>query len=285
MKRILASLLLVIILLLSLSVCAHAEARIDYVSNYAGILSSDEQKDLRDRAAAVSAQYDFGVYVVVVDDHTQYVNGSIEDFAEEIFHSYGLGVGETEEGMILAMSMKERDYDIYAHGEFGNYAFTDYGKEQLADSFLDNFRRNDWAGGFRDFIETSADMLQKAKDGNPVDIWIPDPDPVETGPSFDGFKAAISLAMGALFGGGAVGGMKRSMKTAVKQTQAENYIRGGVNLRGEHDTFVNRTVTRTRIRQENNSSSSRPGGGHFGGTTISGSHGGSQSKPPVEPVV
>ena len=276
MKRILASLLLVIVLLLSLSVCAHAEARIDYVSDYAGILSFDEQKDLRDRAASVSAQYDFGVYVVVVDDHTQYVNGSIEDFAEEIFHSYGLGVGETEEGMILAMSMKERDYDIYAHGEFGNYAFTDYGKGQLADSFLDNFRRNDWAGGFRDFIETSSSMLQKAKDGNPVDIWIPDPDPVETGPSFDGFKAAISLAMGALFGGGAVGGMKRSMKTAVKQTQAENYIRGGVNLRGERDTFINRSVTRTRIRQENNSSSSsRPGGGHFGGTTISGSHGGS----------
>ena len=276
MKRIVSSLLLVIVLLLSLSVCAHAEARIDYVSDYAGILSSDEQKDLRDRAASVSAQYDFGVYVVVVDDHTQYVNGSIEDFAEEIFHSYGLGVGETEEGVILAMSMKERDYDIYAHGEFGNYAFTDYGKGQLADSFLDNFRRNDWAGGFRDFINNCDKIIHQAKDGNPVDIWIPDPDPVETGPSFDGFKAAISLAMGALFGGGAVGGMKRSMKTAVKQTQAENYIRGGVNLRGERDTFVNRTVTRTRIRQENNSSSSsRPGGGHFGGTTISGSHGGS----------
>lgn len=273
MKRILASLLLILALLLSLSVCAHAEARIDYVSDYAGILSADEQKDLRDRAAAVSAQYDFGVYVVVVEDHTQYVNGSIEDFAEEIFHSYGLGVGEKEDGVILAMSMKERDYDIYAHGDFGNYAFTDYGKERLADSFLDDFRRNDWAGGFRDFIETSAGMLQKAKDGNPVDIWIPDP--VEPGPRFDGFKAAISLAMGALFGGGAVSGMKRSMKTAVKQTQAENYIRGGVNLRGEHDTFVNRTVTRTRIRQESPSSGSRPSGGHFGGTTISGSHGGS----------
>ena len=273
MKRILASLLLVIVLLLSLSVCAHAEARIDYVSDYAGILDPDEQKDLRDRAAAISAQYDFGVYVVVVDDHRQYVNGSIEDFAEEIFHSYGLGVGEDEQGVILAMSMKDRDYDIYAHGDFGNYAFTDYGKEQLADSFLDNFRRNDWAGGFRDFIETSGSMLQKAKDGNPVDIWIPDP--VETGPSFDGFKAAVSLAIGALFGGGAVGGMKRSMKTAVKQTRAEEYVRGGVNLRTEHDTFVNRNVTRTRIRQESSSSGSRPSGGHFGGTSISGSHGGS----------
>lgn len=273
MKKLVPSLLLILALMLSLSVCAHAEARIDYVSDYAGILSSDEQKDLRDRAAAISAHYDFGVYVVVVYDHTQYVNGGIEDFAEEIFHSYGLGVGETEEGVILAMSMKERDFDIYAHGDFGNYAFTDYGKEQLADSFLDNFRRDDWAGGFRDFVETSAGMLQKAKDGNPVDIWIPDP--VETGPSFDGFKALISLAMGALFGGGAVSGMKRSMKTAVKQTRAENYIRGGVNLRGERDTFVNRTVTRTRIRQESSSSGSRPSGGHFGGTSISGSHGGS----------
>ena len=273
MKKVVSSLLLVIVLLLSLTACAHAEARIDYVSDYAGILNTDEQKDLRDRAAAVSVQYDFGVYVVVVDDHRSYVNGSIEDFAEEIFHSYGLGVGEKEEGVILAMSMKDRDYDIYAHGDFGNYAFTDYGKEQLADSFLDNFRRNDWAGGFRDFIETCGDMLQKAKDGNPVDIWIPDP--VETGPSFDGFKAAISLAMGALFGGGAVGGMKRSMKTAVKQTRAENYVLGGVNLRTERDAFVNRTVTRTRIRQESSSSSSRPGGGHFGGTSISGSHGGS----------
>ena len=273
MKRIVPSLLLILALILSLSVCAHAEARIDYVSDYAGILDPDEQKDLRDQAAAISAQYDFGVYVVVVDDHRQYVNGSIEDFAEEIFHSYGLGVGEDEQGVILAMSMKDRDYDIYAHGDFGNYAFTDYGKEQLADSFLDNFRRDDWAGGFRDFIETSGSMLQKAKDGNPVDIWIPDP--VETGPSFDGFKAAVSLAIGALFGGGAVGGMKRSMKTAVKQTRAEEYVRGGVNLRTEHDTFVNRNVTRTRIRQESSSSGSRPSGGHFGGTSISGSHGGS----------
>ena len=273
MKRIVPSLLLILALILSLSVCAHAEARIDYVSDYAGILDPDEQKDLRDRAAAISAQYDFGVYVVVVDDHRQYVNGSIEDFAEEIFHSYGLGVGEDEQGVILAMSMKDRDYDIYAHGDFGNYAFTDYGKEQLADSFLDNFRRDDWAGGFRDFIETSGSMLQKAKDGNPVDIWIPDP--VETGPSFDGFKAAVSLAIGALFGGGAVGGMKRSMKTAVKQTRAEEYVRGGVNLRTERDTFVNRSVTRTRIRQESSSSGSRPSGGHFGGTSISGSHGGS----------
>ena len=272
-KKLLASLLLVCMLLAGLTLTAHAEARLDYVNDYAGILTADERDALNTRAAQVSEAYGFPVYIVTVYDHTEYVNGNIEYFSEEVFHSYELGAGETEEGIILALSMKERDYDLYAHGDFGNIAFTDYGKEQLADSFLDNFRRNDWAGGFRDFIETSGSMLQKAKDGNPVDIWIPDP--VETGPSFDGFKAAVSLAIGALFGGGAVGGMKRSMKTAVKQTRAEEDVRGGVNLRTEHDTFVNRNVTRTRIRQESSSSGSRPSGGHFGGTSISGSHGGS----------
>ena len=274
MKKIFVSLMLLFAVMLSLSVCAHAEARIDYVNDYAGILTLDEQKELRDRAAALSDQYDCGVYLVVVYDYTQYVNGSIEDFSEEIFHSYGLGYGDTEDGVILAMSMKERDFDIYAHGDFGNYAFTDYGKEQLADSFLDNFRQNDWFGGFRDYIETSGEMMRKAKDGNPVDIWIPDP-VEQRGPGFDGFKAAISLAIGALFGGGAVGGMKRSMKTAVKQTRAEEYVaRGGVKLRGKSDTFVNRSISRQVIHRES-SSSSRPSGGHFGGTTISGSHGGS----------
>ena len=274
MKKVSVSLLLLLALLLSLSVCAFAEARIDYVTDAAGILTEGEKQELLDRAAQISEQYDFGVYVVVVNDYRDYVKGGIQDFAEEIFHSYGLGRRDDEAGVILAMSMNERDYDIYAHGNFGNYAFTDYGKTQLANSFLDNFRRDDWAGGFRDYLDNCGVMLQKAEEGNPVDTFIPDP--VEK-PRFDAFKAMICLAIGTLFGGGAVGGMKRSMKTAVKQTRAENYVgRGGVNLRTERDEFLNRTVSRTRIMPQNTGSSgSRPSGGHFGGTTISGSHGGS----------
>ncbi len=274
MKKVSVSLLLLLALLLSLSVCASAEARIDYVTDAANILTAGEKQELRDRAEQISEQYDFGVYVVVVNDYRDYVKGNIETFSEEIFHSYGLGRRSDEAGVILAMSMNERDYDIYAHGNFGNYAFTDYGKQQLANNFLDNFRRNDWAGGFRDYLETCAVMLQKAEEGNPVDTFIPDP--VER-PRFNAAKAMICLALGTLFGGGAVGTMKRSMKTAVKQTRAENYVgRGGVTLRTERDEFLNRSVTRTRIMPQNTGpSGGRPGGGHFGGTTISGSHGGS----------
>ena len=272
-KRFVLSLLLALALLLSLGSLAHAEARIDFVTDEAGLLTDSRRQTLRDRAAEVSEQYGCGVYIVVVNDHTRYVNGSIETFAETVFDSYDLGYGEAKNGVLLAMSMAERDYDIYAHGSFGNAAFTDYGKRQLAESFLDNFVEDDWAGGFRDFIETSGSMMRQAKEGNPVDIWISDP--VQPQPRFSLGKLLASLGIGCVVGGGIVGGMKHSMTTAVRQTRAENYLVGGVKLKAQSDQFVNRVVNRHVIPRNPPSGGSRPGGGHFGGTTISGGFGGS----------
>ena len=271
-KKVIVSLLFALCLLLGMTTAAHADAQIDYVSDYAGLLSDTQRRDLNDRAAEIADEYNFGVFVVVVNDYKSYVNGSIADFSENVFHRYGLGRGQKEEGVLLAMSMNDRNYDIYAHGDFGNYAFTDYGKDQLANSFLDDFRRNDWAGGFRDFIKTSGDMLEKARNGQPVDTWIPDQ--AETGPRMTLGKLLVSLGVGCLTGGATVSGMKRQMKTAVRQSGAANYVaQGGVRLSNKRDDFVNRSVTRQVIPRQTNSG--RPGGGHFGGTTISGSHGGS----------
>ena len=271
-KKLFVCLLLALCLMLSVMAAAWGEARIDHVSDYAGVLSDSERASLNERAEELTNEYGFGVFIVVVNDYTQYVNGTIENFAENIFHRYELGWGSKEEGVVLAMSMNDRSYDIYAHGDFGNYAFTDYGKTQLADSFLDNFRRNDWAGGFRDFLSNCGTMLQQAKDGNPVDTWIPDP--AEQGPRMTLGKLLVSLGVGCATGGVTVGSMKRSMKTAVRQSGAANYVsRGGVTLSRKQDDFVNRSVTRQVIPRQ--TSGSRPGGGHFGGTSISGSHGGS----------
>ncbi len=272
-KKLFVSLLLALSLLLSVSVCARAEARLDYVTDAAGILSEAECRSLNEKAAQISEEYRCGVYIIIVDDYREYIrSGNIESFAEEAFDSYELGYGDTHDGILLAMSMNERDYDLYAHGDFGNYAFTDYGKEQLAGTFLDNFRANDWAGGFSDFVGNSGNLLKLAREGKPMDIWIPDP--VEDQPGLTPAKLLVSLLGGCLTGGATVGGMKRKMKTAVRQTRAEQYaLGGGVDLRTQQDTFINRSVSRQVIRRE--SSGGRPGGGHYGGTTISGSHGGS----------
>ena len=278
-KKLFVSLLLALSLLLGVCACAHAEARLDYVTDAAGVLSEAERQALNDKAAQISGEYGCGVYIIVVSDYSEYVrSGGIRYFAEEAFDSYGLGCGDSHNGILLAMSMKDRDYDLYAHGDFGNYAFTDYGKKELAGTFLDNFRVNDWAGGFADFVSNSGSLLRLARGGKPMDVWIPDQ--TEEQPGLTPGKLLVSLLAGCLTGGVTVGGMKRKMKTAVKQTRAEQYAtQGGVTLRRQEDIFVNRTVSRQVIRHDSpgghGGPGSRPGGGHFGGTTISGGHGGS----------
>ena len=271
-KKLIVALLLALTLLLSVGVCAHAEAQLDYVTDTAGILTGEEQSRLNEQARQVYEQYGFPVYIVTVQNYADYVaSGGIEYFAEEVFHTYTLGAGETEEGLILALSMDGRDYDLYAHGDFGNYAFTDYGKDRLAETFLDNFRRNDWAGGFSDYLTNAGTLIQRAKNGDPLDTVVYDA-PARS--RFNPFSVLVVIGLPLLIASMVVSGFKRQMKTAVRQTEAYNYIgQGGATMRDRRDQFINRSVTRQVIRREP-ASNSRPGG-HAGGTTISGSHGGS----------
>ena len=111
MKKLFVSLLLCAAFVLSLGLCAHAEAKIDYVTDTAGILSEDSRAALNEQARAISEQTGCGVYIVTVDDYTRYVKGSIEDFSEAVYRNYELGEGEGKDGVLLAMSMNERDYD------------------------------------------------------------------------------------------------------------------------------------------------------------------------------
>ena len=97
-KKLLICLLLCASLLLSLGVFAHAERQLDFVSDYAGLLSEEENRALNERAEAVYRQYGFPVYIVTVNDYHDYVaSGGIEYFAEEVFHAYTLGEGESED--------------------------------------------------------------------------------------------------------------------------------------------------------------------------------------------
>ena len=270
-RRLFVCLLLSAALLLALPLTARGEAKLDYVNDYANILSAETRASLNARAAELSEQYEFPIYIVVVQNADDYVKGGIERFAEEIFRAYELGVGDSGDGILLAMSMNERDYDIYAHGDFGNYAFTDYGKEQLAATFLDNFRANDWAGGFTDYVNNSAALLARARNGDPLDTWIPDPQaPAPRGITL--FEGLIILFCPSLLAGSVVSGFKRKMKTAVKRTRAENYVaRGGVQLYENSDQFINRSVVRQPVPRA--TAANRPSGGRPGGTTVSSSGG------------
>ncbi len=247
---------LCVLLCLALALFAAPFACADslYVGDAAGLLTAEERTRLESDCAAVAEAHGCGVYIVTVPDYTAY-GDSVESAAEAIYNGSALGVGEERNGILLLLSMAERDYDLAAYGSFANASFTDYGKELLADSFLDNFRRDDWYGGFSDFVREAANYMEYAESGSPVDV-----SGARSGGMSRGQKLLIIVLVPCLIALVVCVIFRAQMKTAKKQTRAGNYVaEDGVNMRIVRDLFTHRTQTVQVIQ--------RSRGGH-GGTII-----------------
>ena len=260
-KRFVLAMVLCIALCLAFGGAAYASSggSLGYVTDTVGLLTQEEQRELETTAAQLAESYGCGVYVIIVEDYTDYTNGGIEDFSEAMYDHYGLGLGDDRNCLLLSLSMSERDYDLDAHGSIANRAFTDYGKEQLAQEFIDDFYYDNWFDGFRDYMSTAGQYLEVAENGTPVDEYSGDSeiDPaVSAGVNIlfiVGIPCLISLAVCGIFAA--------QMKTARRQTGARCYIsHGGVDMRVTQDQFLYHTETRQPIPQNDNNSG--------GGTTI-----------------
>ena len=225
-----------------------------------GLLSNTELSELQGRASQISSDYNCGVYIYVVKnmddfayDYEVYNDAfGIEAFAQYIFFNELKGVGSSGDGILLVMSMKERDYDIMAHGSLGNYAFTDYGKDKLADSFLSYFADGEWYKGFSAYLNNVDRFLQAAAEGNPVDIG---------SGRIKEHNLPLSIAAGLIFGMIVALisclAMKSGMKSVHLARIASNFITdNGVNIAIQKDMFTHNTVVRTPIQ-----TSSGVGGG------------------------
>ena len=253
-KKLFVCLLLCLVLFSSFSCLALADSRA-HVGDSAGLLSADEYTELENMCAAVSDKYGCGVYIITVTDFRQFGN-SVESAAEAIFKGTGMGVGEDENGVMLLLSMEERDYDLLAHGSIGNAAFTDYGKDLLADSFLSYFRQDDWFGGFKAYVSSCEYFLQCASEGQPIDV------PAEKPLTF-AQKLPVIVLVPCVIAGIVCLISKAGMKTARRKTGAAEYVTpNSFYLRVRTDNFTHRTQSVERIPRSEN----RPSGG--GGTTV-----------------
>ena len=120
----------------------------NYVFDLRGMLSDGEREELEDRAEDIALRRSCGIYTLFVENFTAYGYGDDPYTAlYQIYHAEGLGVGEDRNGVIIMLSMKERDYAMFVYGEWAEYAFDRYGEKQLEGRFLSNFSDGDWYGG------------------------------------------------------------------------------------------------------------------------------------------
>lgn len=261
--------LLALLLAVGLAVTAFAtEAQLDYVTDEAGLFTEAQREALEQRAAALSEQYEFGVYIVTVEDFTDYTNYSnIEKFAVSLYDEYQLGWGEDDAGVMLMLSMAERDYDLDFNSKRANTIFTEAGRDWMENRFLVYFRGNDFYGGFEEYLNTCQEYLEAAKNGQPVGEGMPSSaDKEKLSPIF----ALIPGVIAALVVGIITCAPMRS--AGVKRDADQYVIQGSLNLRRRSDMFLHRSVSR-RPRQTQSSDSS--GGSHH---YSSGSHSGRSGK-------
>ena len=265
MRRI-SYLFLLACLTLCVPVCAFEG---EYVFEEAGILSDSDAQTLESQAQSMAQTYGFGVYLVTVDDFTDYGYSDVYDCAVAFYEESELGLGDDHDGELLFMSMSNRKYALVYHG-YGDTAFTEYGRDLLENDMLDCFRNDDWYGGFQQYMEWSEYLLSEAANGEPLG-WgeygdeHPDDD-YDDGPGLVewltvlGIPAVITVVIGLVLIG--------QMDTVSEATKANEYVvPHTLNIRVKSDRYTHSTETRVKVESDSDSgggSTHHSGGGYSG---------------------
>lgn len=244
-------------LMLALSLCVPSFATNDssmgkrYVVDTYDLLSFDEWTALEKQAANISEQYSCGVYIFTVDYYENYGYGDIYDVTAQIYNgsdnSFGMGNGR--DGIMLLLSMDNRDYALFVYGEKAEYSFNNYGLEQLEDAFLDDFGKDNWVGGFSGYLSTCEQYLASAQEGRPVRANSTVPIMIAIL-----ISCAIALVICLILSG--------AMKTVHKKNDAQEYVAAsGLRLTQQMDQYTHTTETRRKIESSSGDSRSSNGGG------------------------
>lgn len=219
------------------------------VTDNADLLTDAQEEELSARAWALTREHNCAVYIVTLPSLEGMEAWEANKY---LLETYKMGYGRDQSCAILLLSMEYRDYDIMAHG-YGNIAFTDYGKEKMAERFLDEFGDDDWYGGFTEYLDCCEEYLELAREGKPFDVGS-DRSPVL------GLAIGILIPLGIAFGVCSV--FKAQMKTAKMQEAAQDYIdQDGLVLTAQRDKFTHTTRTKRYIEPKSSS----------GGTTVNSS--------------
>lgn len=264
-KRLLCVFLLIVMMAAVLPMTAAAagsgdsQARLNYVTDRYGLLTSSEAAALESLASSLSQRYGCSLYILIVRDYSQYASSTFQ-FAKNEYTEYNLGWGANKEGIMLMLSMSGRDFEVINHGSQTDYALTEYARDVLEDAFLPYFRQDQYFGGFREFLSKCGEILQAAEDGKPLEK-----------PKKFSLLALLPGAIAAAITGSAV---SAPMKSVGKKSNANAYLaEGAVNLQERSDVFLHRTVT--RVPRQTSSGSS---GGSHGSTHSSGGFSGRSGK-------
>ena len=244
-------------LLLSLSLSLFAAlpalaADLPRLVDDAGLLTDAQAAGLEEQLDEISQRQEFDVVIVTLDSLMGY--GS-EELAEWIWDEYHYGFGEKDDGILLLISMEEREWALTATG-FGQEALNEDARAYMSDAFVPYLSRGDYGEAFGLYARMADELVSRAKAGRPYKA------PFGAGIAFlIAFLPSLAAALAV------VSILRGQLKSVRPQAAAADYILpGSLQVTQARERYLYRTVTR-RERPKPSS------GGRSGGDRHSSSSG------------
>lgn len=265
MKKILCSIMLVFSLLgMAIPVQIDAAEALPLVVDDADLLSDSEESALLTKLDEISTRQAMDVVVVTA---ATLGGKSPMAYADDFFDYNGYGQGSNDDGVLLLVSMEDRDWWISTHA-YGITAFTDAGISYIGEQITPYLSDADYDTAFTKYADLCDEFITEAKAGHPYDTGN-----MPKGPFDILFSLAIAAGIGIVIAFIAVSVMAGKLKTVRPQSAAHSYIKdGSMDVRTSRDIYLYHKVTR-RAKPKNN------GGGSSTHSSSSGrSHGGGGGK-------
>jgi len=266
MRKQLFGVLLAMLLCVTMAVPAFASSNMPRLVDNARLLTGSEQSELLDKLDEISERQQADIVVVTVDTLDR---KTPMDYADDFYDYNGYGFGADKDGVLLLVSMEDRDWWISTTG-YGITAITDAGIEYISDKFLSDLSDGDYAEAFTTYAELCDDFFTQAKTGQPYDVGHMPKAP------FHAVKCLlISMAIGLVIALIVTGSMKAKLKSVRMQSAAASYVKSNsMNITESRDMFLYHTME----RREKPKSGSGSGGSSSHISSSGQTHGGGGGK-------
>ena len=242
MKKRIVSFAFALLLCLAPAFLVSADRAVPNLNDEANLLTDAQEARLQQRMDEISGTYNVEIAIVT---KMNIGNASPSRYASAYYDSNAFGYGDSRDGVLLLISMKDRDYYILTNG-LGSKAIDGGDIDGIGDTIVPYLSGGDYADAFDVFLDECAYQLDGEINGFPFAF---------------GKNALIALGIGIVTALIATGIMKSKLKSVRRQYTATEYTRSGsMQLHHSTDRYLYRTVNRVR-RQTNSSGGSHSSGG------------------------
>ena len=245
-------------------------AQMSLVQDQAGLMSADQQAMLDQKAHELSEAYQMDIVIVTTNSND---GKDVQSYADDFFDENGYGADKDGSGILLLVSMEDRDWYISTTG-YGITAFTDEGLDYIADAFLSDLSDGEYLEAFKTYAELCDTFISQAKNGDPYDFENMPKEPFSIG-----INLAISFGVGIVLALIITGVMAGQLKSVRMQQAADKYVKkDSMKVTQSSDLFLYKHTDRRAKPKESSSSGSHHSGSSTHRSSSGRSHGGRGGK-------